>query len=310
MFSINPLASWNGTLSVQIDLPDTSDVYSVEYRQKIGFDANIVVPQGLLGPQLRLVTSHNTYLLTMNPAGENESFADPMVDPTLHVGQRFVDYANRFSVSGVSKSPTGAQVRILIPTLASPAVLLTAPTAGASVSGTTALSVDALDRTGVTKVEFYRDGTLLGTAASSPYTYSWDTRSEKAGSHLLLARAYNSRGGASTDSVTVTVQKAFCNLVAPTAGSVYSVGQTITVVGAVVAPAGVSRVEFFADGVSIGAGSPISVNTYAVNWSTNVGGAYTLTARLTDSTGSTADSGPVGIRVNRRTRGGGSSSRR
>ncbi len=89
-----------------------------------------------------------------------------------------------------------------------PTVSLTAPADGSTVSGTVSLAASASDNVGVSKVEFYRGGTLIGTTASSPYTASWDTSAMPNGSYTVSAEAYDAAGNATTSSRTVTVQNA------------------------------------------------------------------------------------------------------
>lgn len=92
----------------------------------------------------------------------------------------------------------------------SPVTAITAPTAGATVSGTTTVSATATDDSGtVNKVEFYVDGALKATDTASPYTYSWDTTTATAGSHSLTTKAYDGAtpaniGTSSTVAVTVS----------------------------------------------------------------------------------------------------------
>jgi hypothetical protein len=87
-----------------------------------------------------------------------------------------------------------------------PTVSITAPTAGATVSGTVAVNASASDNVGVSKVEFYVDGALRATATTSPYSWSWDTTAFANGAHSLVAKAYDAAGNIGTSStVSVTV---------------------------------------------------------------------------------------------------------
>jgi leucyl aminopeptidase len=87
-----------------------------------------------------------------------------------------------------------------------PTASLTAPAAGATVSGTTTLTASASDNVGVTRVEFFVDGVLKGTANASPYSSAWDTRTASNGTHALVAKAYDAAGNVGTStSVSVTV---------------------------------------------------------------------------------------------------------
>ena len=79
----------------------------------------------------------------------------------------------------------------------------TAPTATASESGTTGtitLSATATDNVGVTKVEFYIDGALVGTDTTSPYSVTYNSASLANGTHSLVAKAYDAAGNIGTST--------------------------------------------------------------------------------------------------------------
>ena len=67
-------------------------------------------------------------------------------------------------------------------------VSLTAPAAGATVSGTYTVRASA---SGATKVEFWLDGVRRLTDTSAPYTWAWNTTVGDNGAHQLVAKAYN-----------------------------------------------------------------------------------------------------------------------
>jgi chitodextrinase len=87
-----------------------------------------------------------------------------------------------------------------------PTVTLTAPKEGASVTGSVALTATATDNTGVARVEFYDNTTLVGSDTSSPYSFNWDSSKVANGSHLITARAYDAAGNVGSDSNTVTAK--------------------------------------------------------------------------------------------------------
>src|SRR5205823_11834984 len=70
-----------------------------------------------------------------------------------------------------------------------PTTSVTAPAAGATVSGTVTVTASATDNVGVTKIEIYADGGLLGSSPSSPASVSWDTTAVANGSHCLTSKA-------------------------------------------------------------------------------------------------------------------------
>ena len=92
-----------------------------------------------------------------------------------------------------------------------PTVSLSAPAAGATVSGASvAVSASATDNVAVASVQFRLDGANLGGVdSSSPYGYTWDTTGVSNGSHALSAIATDTSGNTTTSSpVTVTVNNA------------------------------------------------------------------------------------------------------
>ncbi|QRN98484.1 Ig-like domain repeat protein [Archangium violaceum] len=93
-----------------------------------------------------------------------------------------------------------------------PTVSITSPTAGSTVTGGVSILASASDDLGVTRVEFYVDGALIGTDTTSPYSVAWDS-STFTGSRSLQARAYDAVGNVGT-SAAVTV-----NVSAGTGGS-------------------------------------------------------------------------------------------
>ncbi len=87
----------------------------------------------------------------------------------------------------------------------SPSVTITNPAEGLTVTGTVDITATATDNVGVTKVEFYVDGSLKSTDTTSPYAYSWDTTTESEDGHALQARAFDAANNVNTYGVTVNV---------------------------------------------------------------------------------------------------------
>lgn len=87
-----------------------------------------------------------------------------------------------------------------------PTVSMTSPSNGSTINGTITVSTNATDNVGVTKVEFYRDGSLFNTDTASPYSTSFDTTSISDGTHTFGAKAYDAANNVGTSSnVSVTV---------------------------------------------------------------------------------------------------------
>lgn len=94
-----------------------------------------------------------------------------------------------------------------------PAVSLTAPAAGATVSGSVGVTGTATDNVSVAKVQFKLDGADLGPPlTTTPYAFAWNTAATADGAHVLTAVATDAAGNSRTSSAaTVTVK----NVVAP-----------------------------------------------------------------------------------------------
>lgn len=82
---------------------------------------------------------------------------------------------------------------LLLPSSASaagsPVLSQLTPVAGAQVSGTQQVSVNASDPDGIRRVSFYAGTQLLGVDTVAPYTLSWDTKGSNEGTHILKAVA-------------------------------------------------------------------------------------------------------------------------
>jgi hypothetical protein len=87
-----------------------------------------------------------------------------------------------------------------------PTVEIVAPQEAAVVSGVTEVAASAADNIGVSVVDFYVDGTLLGSVAAASYSLPWDTTGAPSGSHALQAVAYDQVGNwSASGSVSVIV---------------------------------------------------------------------------------------------------------
>jgi len=105
-----------------------------------------------------------------------------------------------------------------------PTATLSAPLAGATVSGTTTIAATAADNVGVSKVEFYVNGALYGVAGAAPYSVSWNTTAYADGSYTVMAKAYDAAGnvgqsGSATVQVKNQVLTQTSDATAPVVGS-------------------------------------------------------------------------------------------
>ena len=99
-----------------------------------------------------------------------------------------------------------------------PTVSITSPAANATLTaGTVAIAATAAAGAGynltIASVQFFVDGTSVGTAMTSPYTVNWTAA---AGTHSLTAKATDNVGGSATSAaVMVTVTAAAAAAMSP-----------------------------------------------------------------------------------------------
>ena len=88
-----------------------------------------------------------------------------------------------------------------------PTVSVTAPENAMTVSGIVTLTASASDNVGVVGVQFYLDGTAVGSEdTSSPYSTNWNTAGATNTTHVITARARDAAGLPATSAgVTVSV---------------------------------------------------------------------------------------------------------
>jgi len=153
------------------------------------------------------------------------------------------------------------------PDIIVPSVTLTAPEDASTISGTVALTADATDNTAVDHVDFLVNGTVVGTAISTPYSFNWNSTTLPNGPAAISAQAvdiYTNSAASSIHNVTidndVTPPSAPTNLTA----SVVSSGQVDLSWTAAGDDVGVTGNDIYRDGTllaSVGAVTSYSDTT-------------------------------------------------
>ena len=178
----------------------------------------------------------------------------------------------------------------------------TPPSVSASetgTSGTISFAATASDNVGVSKVEFYVDGLLVGTDTAAPYSMTLDSTTLANGSHNLTAKAYDAAGNS---TVSTAVAFSVNNVVADTTPPTVSASETgtsgsITLSATASDNVGVSRVEFSIDNALVGSDTT-SPYTMAFDSTTLANGSHTLTAKAFDAAGNSTVSTAVAFSVN------------
>ena len=156
------------------------------------------------------------------------------------------------------------------------------------------ISADAADTSGVKQVEFFLDGTLLGTDVSAPYGFYWNTQTAASGSHTLSARATDTYGNAATSTVGVTVDNVGPAVALNSPASGATVSGAFSLQADATDEAGVTRVDFFVDGALLGSDTTAP---FGMDWDSSgvADGAHALTAKAYDDTGNVATSPAVWV---------------
>jgi pimeloyl-ACP methyl ester carboxylesterase len=92
------------------------------------------------------------------------------------------------------------------PDTTEPQVSIISPVDGSTVGDTVTVTASVADNQGISSVDFYLDGEILGTVQEEPYETSWDTREAGNGTHTLSCRATDTASNQSiSEIISVTV---------------------------------------------------------------------------------------------------------
>jgi Bacterial Ig domain len=180
-----------------------------------------------------------------------------------------------------------------------PAVSISVPLSGAVYTAPASFQISALasDSDGtITKVEFYRDTTLLFTDTAAPYNYSWGNVA--AGGYSLTVKATDNAGAFTTSqavSITVNPNTApTVSLTSPADGSSFNVpADVILAATASDSDGSITKVEFFSNGVFV---VRDTTAPYSMKWHAPAGN-HEITAKATDNGGAVTTSSSVNIIV-------------
>lgn len=176
-----------------------------------------------------------------------------------------------------------------------PAVSITSPADGATVSGLVTISANASDNVAVTRVEIYFDSSLAATLPNAPYQTNLNTLSYSNGGHTIKAKAYDSSQSAET-TISVTVNNVGGDTEAPTiiinqpVGNPYSWSSGDLIIEATGSDnVGVTRTEFYINDYLVAEENSGYIIRLWINAGTPAG-SYTLKAKAYDAAGNTGES--------------------
>jgi len=198
---------------------------------------------------------------------------------------------------GAVTTSAGVSVIIAEP----PPVVLVEPVACSVIDGPAniILAADAESLTsGIAKVDFFNDATLLGTATVPPYAIAWSN--VPVGSYTITATATDKLGlTGSSRPASLTVRQPnlppVVSVVSPVSGAVLGLNSPVTLTAtASDADGAVSRVDFYVSGTPVGT---VLQPPYSASWTPTAPGSYSVTAVATDNLGGTMTSSAVPVTV-------------
>lgn len=151
------------------------------------------------------------------------------------------------------------------------------------------LSANATDSDGgVTKVEFYNGATLLGTDATSPYSFTWSNI--EAGNYVITAKAYDDETSITSSPVSISVTNPVVLNVSPTVlltspqdNDVYDgITDVLVTAEAYDVDGQITKVEFFNGETLLGTSTK---SPYSFLFENLVEGRYVFSAKAYDDQG-------------------------
>ena len=201
---------------------------------------------------------------------------------------------------GAATTSAGVSITVKAPNQA-PTVFLTTPAPGAMFSSPAVIGMvaSAADGDGtVSLVRFYANNSVVGTAGSNPFSFTWT--GAQPGTYTITAEAVDNEGaGTMSAGVSITVRPPnmmpSVTVTSPTANQTFTTQSHVALAATASDTDGViASVEFYANGLSIGV---TSTGPYAVSWTPAAAGAYTITAAATDNSNARTMSAGVPITV-------------
>lgn len=190
----------------------------VGYGKTSGLTAALAADLGTGKSVLRIEGNGHWIEGTLGLPGSGADFILP-VNPTA---------TNSIAISGSVRIKPSANLPDGTPDITAPTISLSAPSSVA-IAGPVALSATVADNVAVAKVEFRREGSIIATLTSGPWTCNDTLAAANNGNVAYSAKAYDAAGNSTTSNTVVTV----VDIAPPTeTGPETAVGAALTTVTA------------------------------------------------------------------------------
>ena len=303
--------------------PDTTSVISVSATNS----SDVIASWSSYGPYIDVAAPGDSVWSTTNGGGyaavSGTSFSSPAVAAVLALIKSANTALTNTQVESILKSTavdlgatgydqyygngrvnasaavSAARAAVVpVPDTTAPIATVTAPTAGTTVSGSVAVNVTASDTVGVSRVELYANGSLVGTDTATPYAFTWDsTLAANGASESFIAYAYDAAGNKGTSpSVSVTVNNPVAadttapsvTISTPSSGS--TVSGAVNISGFASDANEVSSMSIYVDGVLLSSNKNKSVISKRWHTSTISTGTHKIEIQAYDKAGNKGSS--------------------
>jgi RHS repeat-associated protein len=280
--------------------PPTVNLTSPANNSSFAFPATIILKANATAPEANDTVARVDFFAngTLIGTDTSKAFSFSWINPA----------PGSYTLTTVATDGQGAQTPSAVRTITvaanqPPTVSLTAPANNSSFAlpATVTLKANATapeTNDTVAKVDFFANGTLIGTDTSRAFTFAW---SPSAGTYTLTAVATDGQGAQTTSAArTLTVaanQPPTVNLTSPANNASFAPPATITLKANATAPEDndtVARVDFFANGTLIGTDTS---RAFTFTWTNPTPGTYALTAVATDGQGAQTASAARTVKV-------------
>jgi len=288
-------------LSITALLADLSTVFAAN----VALQWDAVAVSGVAGYKVYYSTDSAVAPFTGNDAAEGASPVDVQNQTTTILTGLDPNKSYYFAVTAYDAAGNESDYSNIasVIDLTPPTVSINSPTSAASVSGTVAVVAAATDNVGVTKVEFFVNGSLQATETAAPYLFSWDTSALAPGNYTLSAKAYDAATNAAASvAVTVAVNNTTSDSTPPSTfisnpASNAAISGTVQVVAAASDNVAVSRVDLYLNGALR---ASVNAAPYSFSWDTtaDANGASYLSCKAYDAAGNEGTSASITVTIN------------
>ena len=231
------------------------------------------------------------------------------IDDDVEVGKVYTyavsaDYTNGESSTvqqtGTGISPKGSNNG----DAEAPSVTLSSSASSVTEAGQITLTATATDNVGIVRVDLYKNGTKVAEDSTDPYRFRPSLSAADNGTVTFEVRAYDAAGNVGTAAQSIEVDIEGSDAEAPSVSlesSETSVTEAsiVTLTAAATDNVGVSKVEFYRDGVKIaGADDTAAPYLHDLTLTADDNGTISFTAKAYDAAGNVATSDPVVVSVN------------